>query len=98
MSCFKRLVNVTDSTIHSLIVARKYLGDENWWKGIQQEYNLSTRPIAFDREFDYCDQLVTLSFFHLILSSFESSIRLIVNFTKGLGSSLQGIIEKTKNA
>jgi hypothetical protein len=75
---FKHLVNVIDSTILFLIVARKYLGDENWWKGIQQEYNLSTRPIAFGTEFDYYDQLVTLSFFHLIFSSFESSIRLIV--------------------
>src|SRR5947209_1594034 len=75
---FKHLVNVIDSTILFLAVANKYLGHENWWKNIQTEYKLSARPIPFDREFDYYDQLVTVSFFHLIFSSFESSIRLIV--------------------
>jgi predicted metallo-beta-lactamase superfamily hydrolase len=33
---FKHLVNVIDSTIVSLLVAHKYLGDENWWKKIQK--------------------------------------------------------------
>jgi hypothetical protein len=33
---FKHLVNVIDSTIVSLLVANKYLGDENWWKKIQK--------------------------------------------------------------
>jgi hypothetical protein len=73
---FKHLVNVIDSTILFLTVAHKYLGDEKWWKTIQQEYNLSRRPITFDREFDYYDQQITISYFHLIFSSFESSIRL----------------------
>jgi hypothetical protein len=95
---------VIDSTIHSLIVARKYLGDENWWKGIQQEYNFSTRSIAFDREFDYYDQLVTLSFFHLIFSSLESSTRSIVKqydsqlyqSQKDLGPLCKGLLKKLK--
>jgi hypothetical protein len=74
---FKHLVNVIDSTILFLIVGHKYLGDEDWWKIIQQEYSLSSRPIPFYTEFDYYDQQVTISYFHLIFSSFESSIRLI---------------------
>jgi hypothetical protein len=75
---FKHLVNVIDSTILSFLMAHKYLGDENWWIQIQKEYNLSTRPIPFYREFDYHDQVVTNSFFLLMFSCFESSIRLIV--------------------
>jgi hypothetical protein len=75
---FKHLVNVIDSTIVSLLVAHKYMGDENWWKEVQKEYNLTARPIHFVREFDYYDQVVTNSFFLLMFSSFESSIRLIV--------------------
>jgi hypothetical protein len=75
---FKHLVNVIDSTIVSLLVAHKIMGDENWWKEVQKEYNLSARPIPFIREFDYYDQVVTNSFFLLMFSSFESSIRLIV--------------------
>jgi hypothetical protein len=71
---FKHLVNVLDSTILFLIVARKYFGNENWWK----EYNLSIRPFPFSREFDYYDQVVTNSFCLFIISSFESSIRLII--------------------
>lgn len=37
---FKHLVNVIDSTILSFLMARKYLGDENWRIQIQKEYNL----------------------------------------------------------
>lgn len=70
--------NVIDSTILFLVIAHKYLGNEDWWKEMQRNYGLSIRPITFDREFDYYDQLVTISFFHLVFSSFESSIRLIV--------------------
>jgi hypothetical protein len=46
---FKHLVNVIDSTIISLLLSHKYMGTENWWKEIQKEYNLSARPIPFDR-------------------------------------------------
>lgn len=75
---FKHLVNIVDSTILSFMMAYKYLGDENWWKEIQKEYNLSARPIPFIREFEYYDQVVTNSYFFLVFSSFESSIRLLV--------------------
>jgi hypothetical protein len=74
---FKHLVNVIDSTILFLVVSHKHLSNENWWKDIQKEYNLSTRRISFNKEFDYYDQVVTFSFLILVFSSFESSIRLI---------------------
>src|SRR5829696_4503221 len=75
---FKHLANVVDSTILFLVVAHKYLGDENWWKDTQKEYVLAARPIPFDKEFDYYDLVVTISYFQLIFSVFESSVRLIV--------------------
>ena len=75
---FKHMANVVDSTILFLVVAHKYLGDESWWKDIQKEYVLSLRPVPLDREFDYYDQVVTISYFQLIFSVFESSTRLIV--------------------
>jgi hypothetical protein len=101
---FKHLVNVIDSTIVSLLVAHKYLGDENWWKEIQKEYNLSARRIPFVREFAYYDQVVTNSFFHLMFSSFESSIRLIVkrydsnlyNSQRDFNPLSKGLISKLK--
>ena len=72
---FKHLVNVIDSTILFLVVSHKHLSNENWWKDIRKEYNLSTRRISFNKEFDYYDQVVTFSFLILVFSSFESSIR-----------------------
>jgi len=63
---FKHLVNVIDSTILFLVVAHEYLGNEDWWKEVQRNYSLSIRPITFDREFHYYDQLVTISFFQFI--------------------------------
>jgi hypothetical protein len=75
---FKHFVVVVDSTLLSLILSHKYLGNEDWWIQIQREYELSTRPIPFDREFDYYDQVVTNSYFLYIFSSFESSLKLIV--------------------
>ena len=44
---FKHLVNVIDSTILFLVVSHKHLSNEDWWKDIQKEYDLSTRPIPF---------------------------------------------------
>ncbi len=49
---FKHLVNVVDPTILSLILSHKYLGNEDWWIQMQKDYNLSARPIPFDREFE----------------------------------------------
>jgi hypothetical protein len=72
-------------------VTNKYLGEEEWWKKIQTEYKLSPRPVEFGREFDYYDQLITISYFHLVFSSFESAIRLI---TKTYDSTLY---QKQKN-
>jgi hypothetical protein len=54
------------------------MGNEDWWKDIQKKYQLSNRPIPFDKEFDYYDQVVTISYFYLIFGTFESSVRLIV--------------------
>lgn len=75
---FKHLVNIVDSTILSLILSHKYLGDENWWIQAHKDYDLSKRPIPFVREFDYYDQIVTNSYFFFVFCSFESSLRLIV--------------------
>jgi hypothetical protein len=101
---FKHLVNVIDSTIVSLLVAHKYMGDENWWNEVQKEYSLFARPIPFVREFDYYDQVVTNSFFLLMFSSFESSIRLIVkrydsklyNSQRDFNPLSKGLISKLK--
>ena len=75
---FKHLINAVNSTILFLILSHKYFGNVDWWIQIKKDYNLSTRPIPFDREWDYYDQMVTNSYFLFIFSSFESSLRLIV--------------------
>jgi hypothetical protein len=75
---FKHLVNVINSTTLMLIMSHTHFGNESWWKDIQREYELSTRPFPFGREIDYYDQVVTNSFLILLFSSFEASIRLII--------------------
>jgi hypothetical protein len=77
VSFFKHYINTLDSTILSLVFSHKYLGSEEWWNDTQKEYSLSLRPIEFDREFDYYDQMIILYYFHFTFSSLESSIRLI---------------------
>jgi hypothetical protein len=85
---FKHIVNVINSTFLFLIMSKKYLvkydnstndflQNEDWWKDIQKEYDLSDRPFPFDRQLLYYDQVVTFSFLILMFSSFESSISLI---------------------
>jgi hypothetical protein len=74
---FKHFINVLDSTILSLIVAHKYFGNYEWWKEVNFEYNLTSRPVDYAKEMDYYDQVITLSYFVLTFGSFESSLRLI---------------------
>jgi hypothetical protein len=74
---FKHIVNVIDSSIIFLATAHRYFGEESWWLEIQSKYNLSKRPISFDREFDYCDQMISMSYFFFLFSAFEHSIRRI---------------------
>ena len=74
---FKHLITTHDATIISLLVSHKYFGEESWWRDIQQEYDLSARNIPYDREFDYADQITTISYFLFTFSSFEHSLRLI---------------------
>ena len=76
---FKHIVNVIDSSIIFLTLSHRYFGDEPWWSDTQRMYNLSTRPIPFDREFDYCDQMISMSYFFFLFSSFEHSIRRIIH-------------------
>jgi hypothetical protein len=69
------MANVVDSTILFLVVAHKYLGDESWWKDIQKEYVLSLRPVPLDREFDYYDQVVTISYFTITSREYTPAAR-----------------------
>jgi len=70
---------VVDTSILFLTLSHRYLGDESWWIDIQRIYNLSKRPIPFfDRELDYFDQMISMSYFFFIFSSFEHSIRRII--------------------
>jgi hypothetical protein len=68
---------VLNSATISLILAHKYLGDENWWKDIHNKYDLSKRPYDYVREFNYFDQTIMNGYFLFIFNSFEHSLRLI---------------------
>jgi hypothetical protein len=68
---------VLDSAIISLILAHRYLGDENWWKKTDILYKLSGGPYDYDRRFHYFDQIVMNATFLFVFNSFEHSVRLI---------------------
>ena len=99
---FKHIVNVIDSSIIFLTTAHRYFGDESWWIETQSKYNLSKRPIYFDREFDYCDQMISMSYFFFLFSAFEHSIRRITevfspelyNSQSSFSPLLKGLIKK----
>src|SRR5919198_2099453 len=74
---FKHFINVLDSTILSLIIAHKYFGNDEWWREVNIEYNLTPRPVDHVKEIEYYDQVITLAYFVLTFGSFESSLRLI---------------------
>ena len=74
---FKHVNVALDSATISLILAHKYLGAEDWWKDIYNEYGLSKRPYDYNREFSYFDQTVMNGYFLFIFNSFEHSLRLI---------------------
>ena len=66
-----------DSSILFLTTSHRYFGDESWWNETQRIYNLSKRPISYDSEFDYYDQMISQPYFLFLFSSFEHSIRQI---------------------
>jgi hypothetical protein len=74
---FKNINTVLNSTVVSLIIAHKHLGEEEWWKTIHSDYELSNRPYDFHREFGYFDQVNLNGTFILVFISFEHSTRLI---------------------
>jgi len=98
---FKHIVNVIDSSIIFLVTAHRYF-DESWWNDTQQIYNLSKRRLPFEREFDYCDQMISMSYFFFLFSSFEHSIRRIIqvynpelyNSQSNISPLLKGLIKK----
>lgn len=69
---FKHVSMVLDSAIISLILAHRYLGDENWWKKTDILYKLSGRPYDYDRRFHYFDQIVMNATFLFVFNSFET--------------------------
>jgi hypothetical protein len=99
---FKHIVNVIDSSIIFLVTAHRHYGDESWWNDTQRIYNLSKRRIPFDREFDYCDQMISMSYFFFLFSYFEHSLRRIIqvynpelyNSQSDISPLLKGIIKK----
>jgi len=74
---FKHVNTVLDSAILSLVLAHRYLGNENWWIETDSLYKLSKRPYEYVQRFNYFDQIVMNATFLFIFNSFEHSIRLI---------------------
>jgi hypothetical protein len=75
---FKHVNVVLDSATTSIILAHKHLGEMDWWKDAQREYNRSdNRRYDYEKQFRYYDQTVMNGYFLFIFSSFEASVRLI---------------------
>jgi hypothetical protein len=79
---FSKCIIVIDSSLLILMYCDKYLSNKNnkrVWKIIADQYSLAAPPVEGHIPIiDGLNQFNSMAFFHLIFSSFESSIRQIV--------------------